>query len=175
MPRAVLIHEREPPPHRIRGVILDDSQRASVGLAGMCYPWEHAAQSPPALHGLCLPSRSSRLLRALGLVDGLGHSRPVTERPACLRQLSRLASQTGASMVFTVLAWGFVAFVVLVFIGLIWLSLLNQRDEARSKKAAFSGSSPSPLSPLACSAPLAGSNDDDDMHLREYRDWQRLR
>jgi hypothetical protein len=32
-------------------------------------------------------------------------------------------------MFFDVLAWGFITFVALVVIGLLWLSWLNRRDE----------------------------------------------
>jgi hypothetical protein len=38
-------------------------------------------------------------------------------------------------MFFDVMAWGFLAFVLLVVIGLLWLAWLNSRDEARRKTA----------------------------------------
>jgi hypothetical protein len=38
-------------------------------------------------------------------------------------------------MFFDVLAWGFLAFVLLVVIGLLWFAWLNSRDEARRKTA----------------------------------------
>jgi hypothetical protein len=37
-------------------------------------------------------------------------------------------------MFFDVLAWGFIAFVALVVIGLLWLSWLNRRDEIDGKR-----------------------------------------
>jgi hypothetical protein len=141
MPRAGLLHLREPAPDRMRGVMLDDFAARQCGPRRNVLPLG-TRSTEPAFATRTLPFQS-----IITLVAHLGIDRRLGTLAACHRTarlppaISRLAAQTGASMVYTVLGWSFVAFVVLIVIGLIWLALLNQRDEARSKKAAAQAAS----------------------------------
>jgi hypothetical protein len=61
--------------------------------------------------------------------------RPATKTGPTASGNIALSRADGASMFFDVLAWGFLAFVLLVVIGLLWLAWLNGRDEVRRKTA----------------------------------------
>jgi hypothetical protein len=73
------------------------------------------------------------LVAPLGLIDGFGTLWRATKQASCPGNIAPSRAD-GASMFYDVLAWGFIAFVALLVIGLLWLSWLNRCDEGDAKR-----------------------------------------